>query len=227
MWVQGQCCASVCVSVPSLVSSGPTCPALTSPEDVRWLQKHDLYETLESIPCIWEKKTWLFRRKKKIYIYYITCCLGWWDTVSQPHPGYGTCCVPGSGSPRRNWWYLSLYTWQLKFLMHSLEAFMVWTFLWSGAVKLNVVKWKKGMKSGKGETKCNIVLGFVCNQTPVCVCCLTLSDVLVKKTVFCRDSVWVMLIGTGVWDLWWTIWFESNKESLWIPAHSTNEACSI
>lgn len=111
--------------------------------------------------------------------------------------------------------------------MHSLEAFMVWTFLWSGTVKLNVAEWKRGMRSGKGETKWNIVLGFVCNQTPMCVCCLTLSDALVTKTVFCRDSVWLMLIGAAVWDLWWTVCFESNKESLWIPAHSTNEACSM
>lgn len=103
-----------------------------------------------------ERKTLLFRRKSNG-----SCCLGWWDTMSQPHPGHGMCC------------------------------------------------------------------GLLLATKPVCVCCLTLSDALVTKTPFCGDSVWVMLIRAGVWDLSWAIWFESNKGSLWIPAQSTNEACSM
>lgn len=84
------------------------------------------------------------------------------------------------------------------------------------------------MGSGKEETEWNVLLAFICSKAqPVCavwICQMILSQ---RPFFFCRDSIWVMLIQAGVWDLWGAIWFESNKEPLWNLAQNINEACSM
>lgn len=88
---------------------------------------------------------------------------------------------------------------QLDVITPCLEAAVVGVLLRSEAVKLVMEegdgKWQRGDKVERSA-------GFYVQQSPACVCCLNLSDDFVTKTFFfCRDSIWVMLIQAGVWDL--------------------------
>lgn len=105
---------------------------------------------------------------------------------------------------------------------HGLNLPVIWgRETRSREVRIEDGRWKR-------REKVEYSASFYLHQNPTrCVLFDFVRDAFITKTLFCRDSIWVMLIWAGVLDLWCAIWFESNKEPLWIPAQNTNEACSM